>query len=130
MLEEEFEVEDEQASIMSIQKTVETIYKLIKSLYERVMRIQDNEQKIKELSSQWKNKPVYTRDKDTNLIIFDNRLTEVKVARCAEIKDASAKIQKLLKKNFLLFHNEPLMHHNLGKLDINTFLFKIQLMWN
>jgi len=101
---------------MLIQQTITTIHNLTKNLYERLMQIQDNEQKIWELSSKWKNKPMYLRDKNTKLITFDNRLNELKYTRCAEIKDASTIIQKLLNENFLLFYNEPLMDHISGML--------------
>jgi len=101
---------------MLIQQTITTIHNLTKNLYERLMQIQDNEQKIRELSSKWKNKPMYLRDKNTKLITFDDRLTEIKAARCAEVKDASTIIQKLLNENFLLFYNEPLVDHISGML--------------
>lgn len=110
---------------MSIQQTITTIHNLTKNLYERLMQIQENEKTILELSSKWKNKPMYLRDKNTKLIALDNRFNETKAARCAEIKDASTIIQKLLNENFLLFHNEPLVDQIGGMLVLIRFLSNI-----
>lgn len=79
------------------------------------MRAQNNFQKIILLSSQWKNSPMYLREKNTKFITFDHRLVEIKTARCAEIRDASVKIQQYLKENLLLFYNVPLIDSNWGK---------------
>jgi len=116
ILEEEDKIEEEQASKITIAKTIKTIHNLTKNLYERIMRIKDKEQKIWELSSQWKNKPMYVRDEITKFISFDERLADIKSSRCTEIMDASVEIQKLLMDIFLLFYNEPLADRDQGKL--------------
>lgn len=99
----------------SIRKTIGIIQNLTKNVYERIMQIQDNFQNIITLSCQWVNTPLYLRDKNTKLITFDNRLTETKTNRYAQIRDASTKIQTLLKENLLLFHNICLRDPNHGK---------------
>lgn len=73
------------------------------------MKTKDNFQKIILLSSKWKNIPMYLREKNSKFIIFSHRLAEIKAARYADVRDASLKIQQLLKENLLLFHNVPLM---------------------
>lgn len=73
------------------------------------MQTQDNFQKIIIQSSQWKNIPMYLREKNSKFIVFGHRLTEMKTTRYAEVQDASVKIQQLLKANLLLFHNVPLV---------------------
>jgi len=114
---EEVEKENDQLPLKHIQKTIKTIYNLTKNVYERVMKVQDNFQKIITLSCQWKNIPIYSREKCTNLITFGDRLTEIKTIRYAEISDASKKIQILLKENLLLFHNVSLVDPNQSKLN-------------
>lgn len=78
------------------------------------MQTQENLQKIITLSSQWHNTPLYTRERNSKYIMFDEQLAETKATRCAEIQDASMKIHQLLKENLLLFHNVPLVDPNLG----------------
>lgn len=107
----------------SLQNTISTIHDLTKNIYERVMQTHDNFEKIIILSSQWINKPMYMRDKNTKRIVFDHKLTEKKIARYAEVQDASIKIQRLLKEDLLLFHNVPLLDPNLSKLtSLHLFL--------
>lgn len=108
-------MDSDQLLSTSIRKTVGTIQNLTKNVYERLMQIQDNFRKIISLSCQWVNTPMYSRDKNTKLITFDNRLTETKINRYAQVRDASAKIQILLKENLLLFHNICLRDPNHGK---------------
>lgn len=115
MLDEEEYVENDQHYLTSIQRTIKTIHILTGNVYERLIQTQVNFQKIIELSSQWKNIPMYTRDKNTKLITFSNRLIDLKNARYAEVWDASKKIQHYLKENLLLFHNVPLVDPNWGK---------------
>lgn len=88
-----------------IQYTIRTIHGLTKSVYERVMRVQENFDEIVALSSQWEKSPMYAREKSTMLISFGHKLEEVKNARYNEVRDASKKIQRLLKEDLLLFHN-------------------------
>jgi len=87
-----------------------------KNVYERVMQAHENFLKIITLSSQWINKPMYVRDKNTKRLTFDNKLTEKKIARYAEVRNASIKIQQLLMEDLLLFHNVPLLDPSLSKL--------------
>ncbi|XP_022163545.1 dynein heavy chain 17, axonemal-like [Myzus persicae] len=116
-LHEETYTESEQfMSPISLQNTISTIHSLTKNVYERVIQTHENFQKIIALSSQWINKPMYVRDKNTKRITFDNKLTEKKIARYAEVRDASIEIQQLLMEDLLLFHNVPLLDPNLGKL--------------
>ncbi|XP_022182919.1 dynein heavy chain 9, axonemal-like [Myzus persicae] len=113
-LHEETYTESEQfMSPVSLQNTISTIHSLTKNVYERVIQTHENFQKIITLSSQWNNKPMYVRDKNTNRITFDNKLTEKKIARYAEVRDASIEIQQLLMEDLLLFHNVPLLDPNL-----------------
>ncbi|XP_025202252.1 dynein beta chain, ciliary-like, partial [Melanaphis sacchari] len=114
-LNEELE-NDQSMSPKSLQSTISTIHGLTKNLYERVMQTHDNLKKIITLSSQWINKPMYMRDKSTKLITFDHKLTEKRMARYAEVRDASIKIQRLLKEDLLLFHNVPLLDPNLREI--------------
>ncbi|KAL4088975.1 hypothetical protein QTP88_024053 [Uroleucon formosanum] len=100
---------------ISLQNTISTIHSLTENVYERVMQTHENFQKIITLSSQWTNKPMYVRDKNTRRIIFGNKLTEKKIGRYAEVRDASTKIQQLLMEDLLLFHNVPLFDPNLSK---------------
>jgi len=113
---EEGEIKNDQLSPKLIQTTIKTIHSLTKNVYERVMQIQNNFQKIITLSSQWKNIPIYSREKNTKLITFGDRLIEIKTTRCTEIKYASTMIQILLKENLLLFHNVSLVDPNESKL--------------
>jgi len=106
----------ESMSPISLQSTISTIHNLTKNVYERVMQTHENFQKIITLSSQWIDKPMYVRDKITKRITFGNKLTEMKIARYAEVRDASIKIQQLLMEDLLLFHNVPLVDPNLSKL--------------
>jgi len=101
---------------ISLQNTISTIHSLTKNVYERVMQTHENFKKIITLSSQWINKPMYVRDKNTKRLTFGNKLTEKKIARYAEVRDASIMIQQLLIEDLLLFHNVPLLDPNLGKL--------------
>jgi len=112
---------DESMSSISLQSTISTIHSLTKNVYERVMQTHENFQKIITLSSQWINKPMYVRDKNTKRITFGNKLTEKKISRYAEVRDASIKIQQLLMEDLLLFHNVPLLNPNSSKL-ISTHL--------
>lgn len=80
------------------------------------MQAQDNLQKIIAQSSQWKNIPMYSREKNSKFIVFGHRLAEMKTIRYAEVQDASMKIQQLLEANLLLFHNVPLVDPNSGEL--------------
>lgn len=98
-----------------IQKTISGIHELTKGVYERVMHIQNNFEKIITLSSQWSNIPMYMREKSLNRITFGSRLTEIKMARYVEMRNASTKIQQLLKEDILLFNNVPLADPNRGK---------------
>lgn len=98
-----------------IQKTISGIHQLTKSTYERIMHIKNNFQKIITLSSQWKNIPMYMREKSLNRITFGSPLTEIKMARYAEMRSASLRIMQLLKENILLFNNVPLVDPNRGK---------------
>jgi dynein heavy chain len=98
-----------------IQKTISGIHELTKSVYERIMHIQNNFQKIITLSSQWNNIPMYMREKSLNRITFGNSMTEIKMARYADMRNASLKIMQLLKENILLFNNVPLSNPNRGK---------------
>lgn len=82
------------------------------------MHIQDNFYEIIILSSQWKDIPMYLRDKFTNCITFDHRLNEIKTVRYTDIQRTSCKIQQLLKINLLLFHNVSILDPNRGKLTI------------
>lgn len=83
------------------------------------MQTQENLQTIITLSSQWHNIPLYTRERNSKFIMFDEHLAETKEMRCAEMQDASIKIHQLLKENLLLFHNVPLVDPNLGMLFFN-----------
>lgn len=100
-----------------IQKTIKTIHSLTQSVYERLMQIQDNFQKIITLSSQWIILPLYSREKQSKFIMFGDRLTEIKIARCMEVQDASIKIQQLLKDDILLFHDMLLVDPNRSKFN-------------
>jgi len=112
------EIESDQPMLpLSLQNTISTIHSLTKNVYERVMQTHDNFQKIITLSSQWINKPMYMRDKNTKRLEFGNKLTEKKITRYAEVRDVSIKIQQLLKEDLLLFHNVPLLDPNLSKLS-------------
>jgi len=116
-LHEETHTENDQfMSPISLQNTISTIHSLTKNVYQRVIQTHENFQKIIILSSQWINKPMYVRDKNTKRITFDNKLTEKKIARYAEVRDASIQIQQLLMEDLLLFHNVPLLDPNLSKL--------------
>lgn len=106
---------DQPLSPMSLQNTISTIHSLTKNVYERIMQTHYNLEKIISLSSQWL-KPMYMRDQNTKRIAFGQKLTEKKIERYAEVRDASNKIQQLLKEDLLLFHNIPLLDPNLGKL--------------
>lgn len=114
MLEEE--TAEEEFKFTSIKKTVKTIYYLTKTVYDRLTQIQDNFQKIIALSSKWNEIPMYSREKTTKLIKFDDRLTKIKTIRCTEVQDASKKIQKLLKEDLLLFFSVPLVDKDKSKL--------------
>lgn len=118
------EVENEQPPLTAIIKTIRTIHTLTKNVYERLMQTQENLQKIITLSNQWHNIPLYTRERNSKFIMFDEQLAETKATRCAEMQDASIKIHQLLKENLLLFHNVPLVDPNLGMLLLIT-LFSI-----
>lgn len=88
------------------------------------MQIHDNFHKIITLSSQWKKLPLYSREKQAKFIMFGDRLTEIRIARCEELQDASMKIQQLLKENLLLLHDVPLVDPNWSRLfQIFTFFF-------
>lgn len=115
---------DQFVSPISLQNTISTIHDLTKNIYERVMQTHENFEKIIILSSQWINKPMYMRDKNTKRIAFDHKLTEKKIARYAEVQDASTKIQRLLKEDLLLFHNVPLLDPNLSKLTSSHLFLK------
>lgn len=117
MLDEEGDIEHEHY-LLTIQRTIDTIHMLTGNVYERLIQTQINFQKIVELSSQWTNTPMYTRDKNTKLITFSNRLIEMKTIRYTEVRDASKKIQHILKINLLLFHNVPLVDPNWGKINV------------
>lgn len=114
MNEEEGEGENE-SFIPTIYETIQMIHKSVKNVYERLIKTQDNLREIIRLSAQWKDTPLYSRDKITNIITFDKRLGIIKTKRYTEIEDASKEIQKLLRENLLLFHNVPLKDPNLGK---------------
>lgn len=122
MLEEE--AEEEQNLFVSIQKTIKTIHGLTKTVYDRLMQIQENFQKIIALSSQWNDIPMYSRDKNTKLIKFDDQLSKIKTLRCVEVQDASKKIQKLLKEDLLLFFSVPLVDPHKSKF-VSFLFFKI-----
>lgn len=107
--------ENDQSFLISIHKTIKSIHDLTKNLYERTMQIQNNFKKIITLSSQWKNVPMYSREKNTRFITFDHRLSELKITRFTEVGNASIKIQQLLKENLLLFNNIPLVDLNWSK---------------
>ncbi|VVC42906.1 Dynein heavy chain, domain-1, partial [Cinara cedri] len=107
------EVENEQQPLLTkIEATIKAIHSLTKSVYERLMQIKDNFKKIKILSSQWENTPMYVREKTTKLIMLGDRLTYFKTNRYKEIDNASSKIHQLLKEDLLLFHNVPLVDPN------------------
>lgn len=112
----EEETEEEEFLFTSIKKTVKTIHSLTKTVYDRLIQIQDNFQKIIALSSQWNEIPMYSREKNTKLIKFDDRLTKIKTVRCAEVQDASKKIQKLLRDDLLLFFSVTLVDLDKSKL--------------
>lgn len=118
------EVKNEQPPLTAIIKTIRTIHTLTKNVYERLMQTQENLKKIITLSNQWQNIPLYTRERNSKYITFDEQLAERKATRCAEIQDASMKIHQLLKEDLLLFHNVPLVDPNLGMLLLIT-LFSI-----
>lgn len=120
MLDEEKDIEIDQPNLTSIQQTINTIHTLTGNVYKRLLQTQINFQKILELSSRWRNIPMYTRDKNTKLITFSNRLIDMKTARYAEIRNFSKKIQQFLKENLLLFHNVPLVDPNRSKIIIYT----------
>lgn len=109
------EVNGDKSSQTLIQKTIRTIHSLTKNVYDRLMQAQDDFLKIIILSGQWRNVPMYLREKHTNCIAFDNRLSETKTVRYTEIQRASMKIQQLLKKDLLLFHNVSVLDPNFGK---------------
>lgn len=127
MLEEEGDIEHDHPYLISIQRTIHTIHMLTRNVYERLVQTQMNFQKIIELSSQWAHIPMYTRDKNTKLITFSNRLIEMKNVRYEEVRDASKNIQQFLKINLLLFHNIPLTDPNWGKI---IFLLIRMLLYN
>lgn len=98
-----------------IRKTINGIYELTKGVHERITHIHNNFQKIITFSSQWSNIPMYMREKNLNRITFGSRMTEIKTARYAEMRNASTKILQLLKEDILLFNNVPLADPNRGK---------------
>lgn len=114
-LEEEEEFE-QQPLLTKLEATIKEIHSITKNVYDRLMQIQDNFKKIIELSSQWENEPMYIREKITKHITFDDRLFELKISRYTNMKDASTKIQQLLKIDILLFHNVPIIDLNYGKI--------------
>jgi len=124
-LNEESENDQSILSPISLQNTISTIHGLTKNLYWRVMQTHDNFEKIIALSSQWINNPMYIRDKNTKRIVFDYKLTEKKITRYAEVRDASIKIQRLLKEDLLLFHNVPLIDPYLSKLTLLHLSLKL-----
>lgn len=111
---EEEEIKDENLSLKSIKKTIRIIHTLTKNVYERLIKTQENLQKITALSNQWKNMPLYTREKNSKFITFGDHLAEIKATRCTEMREASKKIRQLLKEDCLLFHNVPLIDPDLG----------------
>jgi len=121
--------ENEHPSPTLVQKSIKTIYSLTKNIYERVLQTQDNFQKIIIQSSQWKNIPMYLREKNSKFIVFGHQLTEMKTTRYAEVEDASMKIQQLLKANLLLFHNVPLVDPNSSKFTFPlNIIFQTKLL--
>lgn len=110
------DIEIDQNHFTSIQSTISIIHTKTENVYKRLLQTQINFQNIVKLSSQWRNMPMYTRDKNIKLITFNNQLIDMKNTRYAEIRDSSKRIQRFLKENLLLFHNVPLVNSNYGKL--------------
>lgn len=116
MFEQQLEEEYEHIVLTSIQQAIGIIHGLTKNVYERLMQTQDNLKKITELSNQWNNIPMYTREKNSKFITFGDQLSEVKTTRCEEVRVASMEIHRLLNEDLLLFFNIPLVDPDRGKI--------------